>query len=270
MKPAQLHPLAIAVASAMLLAPISKARISKNFPDTKDQVAHNAALLSDTDWSDKPSPSNCAGGQIWKWTYGPENLEIALQTREALRQIGIVADVTAREFGETDNCENYLPYAVDLRIEVRSFGESHVLSESQAFADELRALIASALKARLGRFDVVLPNGLTVAASDTTTLKSIASSKLASSSSPTAWQSATPASSPSARYTHGMAFDSDRGVIVVFGGDNSGSLRLNDTWECDGAGWRQVTSANPPPARANIDQTLVHDPARRKPSRLED
>ncbi|GEM_PF-1724497 len=45
------------------------------------------------------------------------------------------------------------------------------------------------------------------------------------------WTSTTPsASDPSPRYCHTMAFDSGRGVTVLFGGA-IGSTRLNDTWK---------------------------------------
>ena len=43
------------------------------------------------------------------------------------------------------------------------------------------------------------------------------------------WTQITTANTPSARNQHGMAYDSVRGKVVLFGGYASG--RLNDTWE---------------------------------------
>jgi hypothetical protein len=62
------------------------------------------------------------------------------------------------------------------------------------------------------------------------------------------WTQVTTASSPSARYTHAMAYDSVRGKVVMFGGnDGSGtSGHFNDTWEYDGVNWTQVTTAISP------------------------
>ncbi|MFO1029440.1 MAG: kelch repeat-containing protein, partial [Planctomycetota bacterium] len=55
---------------------------------------------------------------------------------------------------------------------------------------------------------------------------------------------------PPARGDHAMAYDSVRGVVVLFGGnDNSGPL-FGDTWEFDGTAWIQRTPAIAPSPRA--------------------
>ncbi len=71
---------------------------------------------------------------------------------------------------------------------------------------------------------------------------------------------------PSARYTHGMAYDRGRGLVVLFGGDETGKgdSSLSDTWEYNGVDWSQVAPSTPPPGRVNIDQALVYDIARGK------
>ncbi len=65
------------------------------------------------------------------------------------------------------------------------------------------------------------------------------------------WTQRTPATSPPGRGGHAMAFDSARGVAVIFGGVMiSGSMVVaNDTWEWNGTNWTQRTPANVPPAR---------------------
>ncbi len=62
------------------------------------------------------------------------------------------------------------------------------------------------------------------------------------------WWPVPTANSPPARRRSNLVFDSGRGVIVLFGGEQA-SL-MNDTWEFDGTDWTQVTTANTPTARS--------------------
>ena len=62
---------------------------------------------------------------------------------------------------------------------------------------------------------------------------------------------------PSARYAHAMAYDSARGVTVLFGG--RGSYYLGDTWEWDGSSWTQVSSTGP---SASPHHAMAYDSAR--------
>src|SRR5262249_5238027 len=57
---------------------------------------------------------------------------------------------------------------------------------------------------------------------------------------------------PTSRTSFTMAYDSARGVIVLFGGIRSDSTihYLADTWECNGTDWMQRTPGSSPPARA--------------------
>jgi len=55
---------------------------------------------------------------------------------------------------------------------------------------------------------------------------------------------------PPPRYYASMAYDSDRHVTVLFGGNNASSIQFNDTWEFDGTNWAQRFPAISPPARA--------------------
>lgn len=65
---------------------------------------------------------------------------------------------------------------------------------------------------------------------------------------------------PPAREAAAMAFDSRRGVIVLFGGLGSSGKALDDTWELSADGWRQVSPATRPGARAGA--SLVFDTSR--------
>lgn len=59
---------------------------------------------------------------------------------------------------------------------------------------------------------------------------------------------------PGIRRDHAMAYDSRRGVVVLFGGTNvgwTGGL-LGDTWEWDGRTWTQVSSTGPPARSAHV------------------
>ncbi len=64
------------------------------------------------------------------------------------------------------------------------------------------------------------------------------------------WTWVDTATTPPPRISHGMAYDSDAGVVVMYGGSDS-SLNgfLDDTWTYDGTDWTQRTPAAPPSAR---------------------
>ena len=59
--------------------------------------------------------------------------------------------------------------------------------------------------------------------------------------------------SPPARQNHAMAYDSDRKVVVLFGGEGENGNLLNDTWEWNGAKWNETppiqTTISPSPRR---------------------
>lgn len=57
-----------------------------------------------------------------------------------------------------------------------------------------------------------------------------------------------------------MAYDSQRRVIVLFGGNNSG-VSYNDTWEWNGTAWSQRATTGP---SARTGHTLVYDSARNR------
>jgi hypothetical protein len=78
------------------------------------------------------------------------------------------------------------------------------------------------------------------------------------------WQLIVTSVSPPARYTHGMTYDIARDRMVMFGGDDKGTNRLDDTWEFDGGDWMQVSPANSPIGRVNISQAMVYDAQRGK------
>lgn len=63
---------------------------------------------------------------------------------------------------------------------------------------------------------------------------------------------------PSPRRAHGMAYDSMRGVAVLFGGWD-GTESLNDTWEWDGTQWLEAIGPQP---ESRSFHMLVHDAAR--------
>lgn len=65
------------------------------------------------------------------------------------------------------------------------------------------------------------------------------------------WTQEWPQASPPDRQYHGLAYDSARGLTVLFGGcAGVQCTRLNDTWEWDGTSWLQRAPATSPPARA--------------------
>jgi hypothetical protein len=60
-------------------------------------------------------------------------------------------------------------------------------------------------------------------------------------------------SSPPARYAHAMAFDSRRGVVVMYGGAQMTADRqtahLEDMWQWDGRGWTEIKMTGPTPGK---------------------
>src|SRR5262245_22395743 len=63
---------------------------------------------------------------------------------------------------------------------------------------------------------------------------------------------------PSPRYGTAMAYDSARGVSVLFGG-YTGTQTLDDTWEWDGNSWTFRTNSGP---SASWGHAMVYDSAR--------
>ncbi len=76
-----------------------------------------------------------------------------------------------------------------------------------------------------------------------------------------AWIERSPATSPTQRFGHAMAYDAARGRVVLFGGYGffSGGL-LADTWEWDGNEWVEATPATSPPGR--FGAAMAYDSAR--------
>ena len=64
---------------------------------------------------------------------------------------------------------------------------------------------------------------------------------------------------PPGRANFGMVYDSARKVVVVFGGDASGTSD-NSTWEWDGTTWRGMTTAHAPSIRDSFG--MAYDPKR--------
>ncbi|MBK8098602.1 MAG: hypothetical protein IPK26_15940 [Planctomycetes bacterium] len=81
----------------------------------------------------------------------------------------------------------------------------------------------------------------------------------------TRWVLLAPATRPSARAAHGLAFDRRRGRAVLFGGyywfgPHQWQDVLGDTWEWDGTDWAQLGVPRSPQPRAYLDAT--YDPVR--------
>jgi hypothetical protein len=75
------------------------------------------------------------------------------------------------------------------------------------------------------------------------------------------WTQRTPVAAPPGRVYHAMAYDSARGVTVVFGGISmAGGGLMADTWEWNGTNWTQRTPATSPPVR--YAHAMVFDSAR--------
>jgi len=77
------------------------------------------------------------------------------------------------------------------------------------------------------------------------------------------WTQKFPATSPSGRYAHRMAYDAARRQVVLFGGgDPNSNTIFNDTWVWDGVTWTQKFPATSPPATNS--HAMAYDAARQQ------
>ena len=77
------------------------------------------------------------------------------------------------------------------------------------------------------------------------------------------WLARQPLNRPPGRGDHSMAFDSLRGVTVLFGGepyDAEETVPLNDIWEYDGTNWQERSPSNSPSPR--VGHAMAFDPLR--------
>lgn len=77
------------------------------------------------------------------------------------------------------------------------------------------------------------------------------------------WLLRKPATSPSARFGHSMAYDAARQRVILFGGGGPGSTGVfNDTWAWDGKNWTQLFPKTSPSAR--LEAMMVYDSNRKR------
>jgi hypothetical protein len=174
-----------------------------------------------------------------------------------LSQTGIETIVKAIGSGEADACGNFRLYATDFEITLLQSNTGNA-AEQRELASLIYPIVTKLAKPNLGNVRLLLPDGRKVS------LNRFFEERPVLPTVEEGWQHIETSVAPSARYVYGMAYDSHRNVTLLFGGDDTGLARLNDTWEFDGTNWIRVTPANSPSGRANIDQTLVYDSDRRR------
>lgn len=76
----------------------------------------------------------------------------------------------------------------------------------------------------------------------------------------TTWAKKTPATSPPPRAQHALAFDPNRGKVLLFGGTEDGVPYRDDLWEWDGQNWAAL--AAPRPSVGSARDQMVTDTAR--------
>ncbi|MGC9945092.1 MAG: kelch repeat-containing protein [Bryobacteraceae bacterium] len=74
----------------------------------------------------------------------------------------------------------------------------------------------------------------------------------------TTWIQRSPASAPSARGMAALAYDSNLGSVVLFGGVTGPGGQSNDTWLWNGTNWKEIRPATVPAARWNAG--MDYDP----------
>ncbi|MCU0866508.1 MAG: kelch repeat-containing protein [Planctomycetes bacterium] len=76
------------------------------------------------------------------------------------------------------------------------------------------------------------------------------------------WVPLAPAQAPAARFLHSTVFDTNRGVIVLFGGGLSATT--SDTWEWNGNNWIQRATTIPSPFPLRSNSAIAYDPVRQR------
>ncbi len=61
---------------------------------------------------------------------------------------------------------------------------------------------------------------------------------------------------PAARSGYSMAYDANRGVVVLFGGQDTVSKQLGDTWEWSAGSWKQIAITGP---SARMNAAMAYD-----------
>jgi Galactose oxidase, central domain len=72
------------------------------------------------------------------------------------------------------------------------------------------------------------------------------------------WEEQAPATSPTPTYEAASAYDTSTGTVVLFGGQESPTDLLNQTWTWDGTTWTEQFPTTSPPARAFF--SMAYDP----------
>jgi hypothetical protein len=202
---------------------------------------------------------NCIPNQNWLWAQGDQQPDIAQRIESQLHTKGISGTVKAVAFGETDGCGQFKQHSTDIYIQLSRANTG----KSSDQANQIQSLLIDLgryARFHLDRVTLTYPDGSIHRLSTQATGSLVDDSQ----SQQLTWKKLSLNKSPSGRYIHGFAYDSDRHVSVLFGGDDTGSARLNDTWEFDGTSWVQVNTPQSPTGRANIDQTLVYDSNRKR------
>jgi subtilisin family serine protease len=74
------------------------------------------------------------------------------------------------------------------------------------------------------------------------------------------WEQQLAGQRPSARTSHATAWDSHRGVLVVFGGQTNSGI-TNETWEWNGSSWSLRSTSGPSP---RVHSVASYDPVRQR------
>ena len=75
------------------------------------------------------------------------------------------------------------------------------------------------------------------------------------------WVNVSPQTPPDPRQSAALAYDSDREVVVLFGGFMGGLSVSGETWEWDGEAWRLAATEGPP---GRTEHTMAYDPIRKR------
>ena len=205
---------------------------------------------------------DCAGQSAWVWANGENLILEATQIEDKLAGQGFDSKVTVSYFGEKNACYGFHPHSIDVRVRMNvptaqlqsDLGQTQFISEITLLTGEI---LNSDLPINVTTIDFngsIFPkkqitpslNGVIYPLPKNNFQRSILN-----------WINNGFSIGPTPRIGHGYAYDSSAGYNVVFGGDDTGLARLDDTWFQADSIWSKSSEIFRPEGRTNINEAMV-------------
>jgi len=108
--------------------------------------------------SARPDAQACVPGSGWRWTPGPDDPQAAAAAVQELAQKGILAEISAAGYGETDSCGTYFPHGVDFHVRFKKNAANQAAGD-HALGLSLLPALQHASGNKLGNVYTTFPDG---------------------------------------------------------------------------------------------------------------